>query len=141
MVKEHIVRLTVKNKSGFTMNFKRSWYDSGRLANSYSWPKTVEDGDQMDIMSYERDWALAGCSGYVDYEINGTVITFGFSNPSSGKNKLGIGTNGKAVWDNMEHHGYDPFVETLPISGVTLQFKCKCTGSTTNHATVDIEYC
>ena len=40
---------------------------------------------------------MAGCSGYVQYEISGQVLTIGFSNPSAGKNKVGIGLTGKKV--------------------------------------------
>ncbi len=66
------------------------------------------------------------------------TITFGFSNPSSGKNKLGVGIGGKAVWDEMSFHDYKEFTVQIPVCSVTLRFVCKCTGSTTNHATVNI---
>lgn len=138
MVKRHVVRLTVENQSGFTMKFKGDWYDSGRLADTYRWPQTIRHDRHMDILSYERDNALAGCSGYTSYDINGTVVTFGFSNPSSGKNKLGVGVGGKTVWDEMSFHDYKEFTVQIPVCSVTLRFICRCTGSTTNHATVSI---
>lgn len=92
----------------------------------------------MDILSYEKDNSLGGCSGYTRYEMNGTIITFAFSNPSSGKNKLGVGVGGKIVWDEMSFHDYKEFNILIPVCSVTLKFVCKCTGSTTNHATVTI---
>lgn len=138
MVKRHVVRLTVENQSGFTMKFKGDWYDSGRLADTYRWPQTVRHDRHMDILSYERDNALSGCSGYTSYDINGTVITFGFSNPSSGKNKVGVGVGGKTVWDEMNFHDYKEFTVVIPVCSVSLRFVCRCTGSTTNHATISI---
>ena len=138
MVKQHTVRLTVENQSGFTMNFKGDWYSSGRLADTYKWPQTIKDGRHMDILSYERDNSLSGCSGYTKYDINGTIITFAFSNPTSGKNKLGVGIGGKTVWDDMNFHDYREFTIQIPVCSVNLRFVCKCTGSTTNHATVTI---
>lgn len=138
MVKTHTVRLTVENHSGFSMNYKGDWFDSGRLADTYSWPEVVTDGRHMDIMCYERDSALAGCSGYTEYEISGTVITFAFSNPLMGKNKLGVGVEGWDVWNEMNYHDYKEFTIEIPVCSSTLKFVCKCTGSTTNHATVNI---
>ena len=138
MVKSHNVHMVVENNSGFAMNLKDTWYDSGRPADSYSWPKTVEDGEKLDMLSYERDWALAGCSGTVDYKINETCVTFGFSNPSAGSNKLGVGTTGRSVWDDMESHDYQLFSVTIVVSGVSLKCDCECTGGTTNLATVKI---
>lgn len=138
MVKEHSVRLSVENRSGFAMIYKGDWYDSGRLADSYEWPQNVADGGNMDVLSYERDWALTGCSGYTSYDINGTIITFAFSNPLVGTNKLGVGVGGITVWEAMSNHDYNQFTVGIPVGSVTLLFVCKCTGSTTNHATVNI---
>ena len=40
---------------------------------------------------------MAGCSGYVQYKVLGVVLTIGFSNPSVGNNKVGVGLSGKQV--------------------------------------------
>ena len=138
MVKSHNIRLIIENHSGFAMNYVNDWYDSGRLADTYSWPAKVQSGGRLDVLNYERDHAVAGCSGYANYEINGEVITFAFSNPSMGKNKLGVGIGGKIVWDEMGYNGYKQFTLEIPVRSTILKFVCKCTGSTTNHATVSI---
>ena len=138
MVKEHVIRLIISNKSGLDITYSDDWYDSGRLADSYSWPKSIPNGENSDVMSYEKDWALAGCSGSVNYVMNGTAITFAFSNPLVGYNKVGVGLKTSNVWDNMYNHNYDPFVVQLTIEGKRYNFNCKCTGGTTNTATVDI---
>lgn len=138
MVKTHNVRMIVENNSGFTMIFKNQWYDSGRPADTYIWPKSVENSGKIDMLSYEKDWSLAGCSGTVDYEINDTLVTFAFSNPSVVTNKLGVGTTGILVWDEMDNHNYQPFVVNIVVSDVTLKCDCQCTGDTTNLATVNI---
>jgi len=54
---------------------------------------------KKDVLSYELDWLMAGCSGYVTYRMFDTNITIAFSNPTVGGNKLGVGTGGKRVWD------------------------------------------
>ena len=138
MVKDHNVKLEINNKSGFNMTYKADWYDSGRLADDYSWPKSISNGDHATILSYEKDWSWAGCSGYVTYSMGGDAVTIAFSNPSSGANKLGVGTDGKGVWDDMGNHDYKPFVVQITINDVRLNFNCKCTGGSTNNATVDI---
>ena len=97
-------------------------------------------GHESHILNYERDWALAGCSGYVTYRMFDTDITIAFSNPSVGNNKLGVGTSGKRVWDYSSDHGYDKFTINVDTSNgkVKLQFDCKCTGGSTNICTVNI---
>jgi len=122
------------------MTYVRDWYDSGRVADSYSWDETIKPGSGKDVLNYERDWALAGCSGYVTYKIFDTEITIAFSNPSVGTNKLGVGTGGQAVWDNMTDHDYNPFTEYVDACNekVLLKVKCNCTSGTTNTCTVDI---
>lgn len=139
MVKEHNVRVTIVNKSGLPLTYKAAWYDSGRLADTYEWPN-MEGHDKADILNYERDNSLAGCSGYVQYEIGGVLIAFGFSNPVWGWNKLGVGTGGMEVWDNMTDRDYKPFVEKIKVNkgNVELNFNCQCTGGTTNHCTINI---
>ena len=65
-------------------------------------------------------------------------VTIAFSNPVVGVNKLSVGTNCKGVWDDMDNHDYNPFVVQITVNSMRLNFNCKCTGSTTNTATVDI---
>lgn len=139
MVKEHNVRVTIVNKSGLPLTYKAAWYDSGRLADTYEWPN-MEGHDKADILNYERDNSWAGCSGYVQYEIGGELIAFGFSNPVVGWNKLGVGKGGMEVWDKMSDQGYRPFVERIMVNkgNIELNFNCQCTGSTTNHCTINI---
>lgn len=141
MVKEHNISLTINNKSGFTMKYVKDWYDSGRLADKHSWPSEIRDGDHCDnILNYERDWAMAGCSGYVQYKMGDTHVDIAFSNPAAGGNKLGVGlaAGDHEVWDKMTGHSYKPFVEKIVIGNVTLFFNCECSGGTTNTAKVTI---
>ena len=121
------------------LRYLRDWYDSGRVADGYSWPKTIADKSHEDVLNYERDWSMAGCSGYVTYEIGGSEVTIAFSNPSAGRNKLGVGTTGKGVWDEMSDHSYNNFDVLLTMAGRKLVFRCKCTGSSMNTCTVNIE--
>ena len=91
MVKQHNVMLSIQNNSPFVMTFHEVWFDSGRVGDGFSWPKTIARNDNPTILCYERDWALAGCSGYVTYKMNGNIVTIAFSNPSAGNNKVGVG--------------------------------------------------
>ena len=141
MVKEHNVKVKIINNTRFGMRYFSQWYDSGRPADGFSWPQFIRSGETSVVLNYERDWALAGCSGYVTYEVDGTNITIGFSNPSVGTNKLGVGTQGKGVWDTMSSHDYQPFesfVRTRNSSAVLL-FNLKCTGGSTNVCDVTME--
>ena len=139
MVKTHNVRVKIVNKSGLPLTYKTAWYGSGRLADSYQWPY-IEDNGEADILNYEVDYSMAGCSGYVQYEIGGTLISIAFSNPVMGWNKLGVGKGGMEVWDNMTDHDYNPFIETIQVNqeNITLNFNCQCTGGTTNTCTISI---
>ncbi len=139
MAKSHVVKLTITNKSGVDLNFVGDWFDSGRVADGYSWPKTIANGDHQTIECYEKDWSMAGCSGYCTYNMaGGTEVTIAFSNPVSGTNKLGVGTSGKTVWDDMSNHDYDPFVEEFTANGKNYYANCQCSGGDVNSATVQI---
>jgi len=112
--------MQIYNNSGIDMPFLRYWYDSGRVATGYSWPQVIADKSQGDVLNYEKDYSMVGCSGYVTYEMEGTEVTISFSNPSVGHNKLGVGTSrgiatSKTVWDEMSHHGYDVFDTVLLV--------------------------
>ena len=139
MVKQHNVHLVIENHSGITMQSPSAWFDSGRLADGYQWPSSVPNGQKLDVLCYERDSALAGCSGTVTYTMNNTQVTFGFSNPSVGTNKLGVGTSGRAVWDNMGNHDYSPFNVSFSVGGTGVTCNCCCSGGTTNVATVEMK--
>lgn len=141
MVKKHNCRVKIFNNSKYKMKYERDWYDSGRLADSYSWPKIIEPGREADILNYEKNWSLAGCSGFVTYEMSCKEITIAFSNPSSGTNKLGVGTGGKIVWDDMGNHDYHEFHKDIHLSdGSVLNFTCHCTGGTTNDCDVKVTH-
>ena len=45
MVKEHNVLVEIKNKSGIPMTLGGTWYDSGRTADGFSWPQTIDDSN------------------------------------------------------------------------------------------------
>ena len=140
MVKSHNVKVTINNKSGFDMIYKGQWYGSGRVADGFDW-SNIKKSETAVILNYESDWSLAGCSGYVQYEISGTLITIAFSNPVIGYNKLNVGdSTGSKVWDDMEDHDYRTFVEQIKIKDrdQILYFNCKCSGGITNDATIVI---
>ena len=66
------------------------------------------------------------------------MITIAFSNPSVGYNKLGVGTNGSTVWDNMGSP-YDSTVERIVLNDNTaLVFTLQCTSGETSTADVFI---
>lgn len=139
MVKIHNVRVTIVNKSGVAMKYKAAWYDSGRLADTYEWPD-MEGADKADILNYEGDNSWSGCSGYVQYDICGTLVAIAFSNPSMGRNKVGVGIGGKDVWGKMKDNNYDPFAEKIRVNGGSYEliFHCQCSGGTTNHCRINI---
>ena len=61
----------------------RDWYDSSRIADRFSWPKArlkVIADSSSEVLNYEIDWSMAGCSGYVPYEMGGTEVTIAFFN-------------------------------------------------------------
>lgn len=140
MVKEHNVRINIDNQSGKEMAFANDWFDSGRLADENpQWPQKIGSGENATILCYERDWAVAGCSGHVTYTMGGTPVTIAFSNPLVGCNKLGVGADGQNVWELMDNHGYQPFVIYLVLAdNTTLTFKCQCTGGEINSCEVKI---
>ena len=124
------------------MTYVEDWYVHGRLADGFSWAKTIKPGHEElnGVLSYERDGSWVGCSGYVTYKLFDTDITIAFSNPSVGTNKLGVGTGGKAVWDNMNNENYNWFtVNVVAKNGeVNVQLDCRCTTGSINTCTVNI---
>ncbi|XP_078352567.1 uncharacterized protein LOC144637307 [Oculina patagonica] len=140
MVKLHNCLVKIDNGTTSDMKYVVDWYDSGRLADGFSWPEIINPGQQSTVLNYEKDWSPAGCSGYVTYNMLDTDITIAFSNPDVGHNKLGVGTGGKSVWDNMVDHDYKRFTVNIESSdGETMmQFHCQCTSGETNTCTVDV---
>lgn len=68
------------------------------------------------IFSYERDWVLVGCLGYVIYRMFDIVIIIVFFNFFVGNNKLGVGISGKRVWDYLSDYGYEKFIINIDIN-------------------------
>nr|XP_012567076.1 uncharacterized protein LOC100199298 isoform X3 [Hydra vulgaris] len=138
MVKQHNIKLTIKNSTPFAMTFISNWFDSGRVADQFSWPKEILSNETQTILCYERDWAMSGCSGYVQYLMNGSLVTIGFSNPSVGTNKLGVsaGVDGKQFWEVIESKEYQEVNDNIKVGGKDVLITSKCTGGTTNDANI-----
>ena len=125
----------IANMSGRTMAFKTAVYMRGVAVNP-GWPTGVRHEDQVTVRS---EGFLTGVSGYVTYELDGTDLTIAFSNPGIGSNKLNAGTNGKGVWDEMDSKDYKSWAKRLTtMGGLHLQLSLKCSGGSTNAATVEI---
>ena len=138
MVKWYNVLVKIHNSSGLAMTYQSKWYNNGREANGFPWPDKICDGSEVSVLNYESDWSLVGCSGYVTYQMGGTMITIAFSNPVAGYNKLGVGTNGQGVWENMGSP-YESITERITLANNTvLAFTLHCTGSDVNTADVFI---
>lgn len=138
MAKSHVVKLTITNSTGYKLTDPNSWFDSGRVADGWDIPNSIDSGTYAIIEMYEKDWVWAGCSGYITYSINTGRVTIAFSNPSTGSNKLGCGIYGKQVWNDMESHDYKPFSNSFTIRDVNFTAKQKATGGSVNQATVEL---
>ena len=138
MVKQHNVLVKISNESGIPMEYVGDWYDSGRVADGFSWRNIRPTNDHSVVLNYEKDNSWTGCSGYVQFMMSGVLVTIAFSNPVMGVNKLDVGTGGMGVYDNMDNHDNNPFVQQIPIGDGVVFFNLKCTGGSTNAATVDI---
>ena len=140
MGKTHNVYLKITNNTDHVMTYKTDWFDSGRLADYNSWPQ-ISAGAEVNILCYEKNISfLTGCSGYVTYTMGGTDVTIAFSNPVAGNNKVGVGTNGKGVWDKMSDHNFYRFAERFNFSnGVIKVVFCKCSDGSTNNIEIAVE--
>ena len=138
MVKTHNCVVEIENRTTFHMTYVRDWYDSGRVADGFTWTD-VAPGDRSVVSNYERDSSLAGCSGYVTYQIGGSEFSVAFSNPVVGTNKLGVGLDGARTWENMSNHTYMTFVEYVHLGcAVILECICQCTGGHVNSCSVKV---
>ena len=141
MGKAHSVVLIITNKSGHDMTYKTDWFYSGRVSNGFGWPTAIPNGaTDVQIPCYERDGSMAGCSGYVTYDLFGTDVTIAFSNPAVGYNTLGVGITGKSVWEEKGCQNYGQFEVNITLhDGTKLLIKCQCSGGATNSCSVKIE--
>lgn len=139
MPKSHVVKLTINNATDHVMQYKNDWFDSGRVADGWSWPETISPGSTAIIECYEKDYALAGCSGYANYSLANEEVTIAFSNPVAGSNKLGVGTGGKTVWDQMDNHDYKDFTIGFKLGNEKFLASCHCTGGDVNDAQLTLE--
>lgn len=138
MAKSHVVKLTIKNHTGYKLSDPKPWFDSGRVADGWKFPSDILPGQEGIVEMYEKDWSQTGCSGYVDYTLNGGTVTIAYSNPYWGKNKLGIGTDEKKVWDNMSDHDYGPFSKDFTINSIKFKANMQCSGGDVNNANVNL---
>ncbi|MCF1458284.1 MAG: hypothetical protein LPH21_12230 [Shewanella sp.] len=141
MIKIQKVEMTITNNTGFELTGPVAWFDSGRLGDGMEWPSSIDAyGGQAKVELYEKDGAVfAGCSGYVNYFWGGKgIITFAFSNPFIGSNKVGVGVGGKSVWDNMDDHGYKEFTVKFKVNDLKLKAVCSCTGGDINNVKIDL---
>ena len=136
--KEHIILLSVINDTDFELREPFAWFDSGGLADDWEWPQSIPaEGGLLLVAAYEKDNSvMTGCSGYVNYTLNGKTITFAFSNPFFGTNKVGAGIGGKSVWDNMGDHDYNSFREEFTVDGIRYAAVFKSTGGFINLAEI-----
>ena len=140
MVKTNNVKVTINNRSGFDMIYRGIWFRNGRVADGFEW-SNIKKNETAVILNYETDGSIFGCSGYVQYEISGTLIAIAFSNPFIGYNKLNVGesTEGsRNVWNNMESHDNCTFVKEIQIRDQNLRFTCNCSGGIVNDANIVI---
>ena len=126
--------LTINNNSGFTMTYVREWYKYGSRAPGQEWPIRIENGQTVQVISIAP--SLGSVSGFVIYATGSEEVTYAFSAPSVGDNKLGVGTGGKEVWENMESHDYKPFRVILTLGSTKVYFDCLATGGGVNNAQV-----
>ena len=139
MVKTHICRVKIENMTSFHMTYVKDRYDSGRVADGFTWTDVAPFHCSI-VDSYERDASPAGCSGYVTYQIGGAEFSIAFSNPVFGRNKLGVGLDGKITLEEMSNHNYELFFEFFRLEGgKMLQFICQCTGGDVNNCYVKVD--
>lgn len=139
MVKQHNIKLTIKNNCGYSLKYQNCWFDSGRVADGFSF-ENIGNASQRTLLMYEKDNASTGCSGYVNFRVCGKTIGIGFSNPFWGYNKLGIDKNGgEKAWDNMgsPYKKWEQKKIDIDSQG-SLLFCFTCSGGTTNIATIEI---
>lgn len=136
----HVIELTINNNTDLDLTYQSDWFDSGSLSAGSSFPKTIAAGASATIKMQDKASTAKGCSGYVNYLADGGDVTFGYSNPSIGTNKLGVGNSGKGVWDDMGSHDYKPFTEKFSIGSRVCTANCICTGGETNQASVTLSF-
>lgn len=142
MSKIHVVQVTITNNTDSVFEYVNDWFDSGRVADGNSWPKNINPGQTVGITCYEKDWSMAGCSGWVQYKTNGSPVIFAFSNPSAGSNGIDIG-NSASVWNNMSSQ-YGPGIKRavrLQDESSWLIADIKNCGGDINQAVYDLKYC
>lgn len=102
------VEVEIENHSGRTLLFRRDWYNHGYVEEP-GWPEGIRNGEKVKVKSVGRMLSAFGVSGLVTYEVEGTgtPLTIAFSCPSLGTNKVGAGTGGMRVWDEMTNNEYD----------------------------------
>lgn len=131
----HNVKLTINNQSGSTLFLDDVWFWKGGLDTTEFFPLQIPNNVSIRVDSSGSEH----CSGYVSYITGNSRITIGFSNPSSGSNKLGVGLTGKDVWENMTNNDYKPFEKQLTLNDSSIVVcKCICTGSDINNALVTL---
>ena len=129
----------IENQSSRRLVFRHDWYNHGYVEES-GWPKVIANGETVVVRSYQRMFSVMGVSGTVTYEVEGTgtPLTFAFSCPSLGGNKLNAGTGGQRVWDEMTSGGYEPFAVVVKTGGPTLNVALQASYGTANACKVKV---
>jgi hypothetical protein len=103
------ITVNIYNETGFDLTYFGSWFNVGQIQNNTNFPTTIANGTM-------GSWVCTGtpgedeCSGLAVYTITNAIgtapITFSYSCPSPGSNKIAIGYsnvlgNTNPMWENM----------------------------------------
>ena len=135
----NLVIITMTNDTPYDWTYKSDWFDSG---GSVGTPPAIIKANTECTIKFEKTWgSSAGTSGTISYNVNGQVMTFAFSNPYVGSNKIGVGTDGHKAWENMSSHTENPciykwgFTSPLPFN---LQAEFENTSGKINNASMTL---
>lgn len=141
----HKAQLSITNNTKYTLTYQYGWFAAGGPQGPpYSFPATIAPNSGPSISNWESGYQGTTLSGYAIYMATpGNIpITFAFSNPAIGTNKLGVGIasgNGQggnnSVYENMSSHDYNPFQEFFSV----FVANCSCTDGDLNYAKVSLD--
>lgn len=140
MSKSHVINVNITNLTGGTLEYVHAWFDTGGLAEGNSWPGSIAPDAVTAVQCCESSLSLFGCSGWVQYSLNGAPIYFFFSNPVAGSNGIDVGADPR-VWDDMHGHYY-PIGRAVQLSnGAWVVAEILGSDGSTNNASWKVRVC
>lgn len=84
------VNVNIENLTDYDLIYVDHGFHKSKFSDKSSWPKVIHSNEKINIRCQDNSM-FYGCSGWVQYTLNGQPLFFCFANPIGKKNQIEVG--------------------------------------------------